>query len=86
VTKSKALGRSRGALGDRGPYFTIKAHGTGLGLFVSRQHLEDFAGTLGFVSEAREGSTFVEHLPLERGAVPSPAGKSSHQLIGVGPD
>ena len=30
------------------PYFTTKAHGTGLGLFVSRQILEDFAGTLGF--------------------------------------
>ena len=48
------------------PYFTTKAHGTGLGLFVSRQILEDFAGTLGFVSEPGEGSTFVVRLPLER--------------------
>jgi signal transduction histidine kinase len=61
------------------PYFTTKAHGTGLGLFVSRQILEDFAGTLGFVSEPGQGSTFVVRLPLERAAVPSPAGTSLHQ-------
>ena len=48
------------------PYFTTKAHGTGLGLFVSRQILEDFAGSLAFVSEPGEGSTFVVRLPLER--------------------
>ena len=48
------------------PYFTTKAHGTGLGLFVSRQILEDFAGTLGFVSEPGQGSTFVVRLPLEQ--------------------
>jgi two-component system, NtrC family, sensor kinase len=48
------------------PYFTTKAHGTGLGLFVSRQILEDFAGTLGFVSEPGQGATFVVRLPLER--------------------
>ena len=48
------------------PYFTTKAHGTGLGLFVSRQILEDFAGTLTFVSEPGQGSTFVVRLPLER--------------------
>ena len=48
------------------PYFTTKAHGTGLGLFVSRQILEDFAGSLRFVSEAGHGSTFVVRLPIER--------------------
>ncbi len=53
------------------PYFTTKAHGTGLGLFVSRQILEDFAGTLGFVSEPGQGSTFVVRLPFERAAVSS---------------
>ena len=44
------------------PYFTTKAHGTGLGLFVSRQILEEFSGTLAFVSEPGEGSTFVVRL------------------------
>jgi two-component system NtrC family sensor kinase len=48
------------------PYFTTKAHGTGLGLFVSRQILQEFSGTLGFVSAPGEGSTFVVKLPLER--------------------
>jgi two-component system, NtrC family, sensor kinase len=48
------------------PYFTTKAHGTGLGLFVSRQILEDFAGTLSFVSEPGQGSTFVVRIPVER--------------------
>jgi two-component system NtrC family sensor kinase len=48
------------------PYFTTKAHGTGLGLFVSRQILEDFAGSLAFVSEPGEGSTFIVRLPLQR--------------------
>jgi two-component system NtrC family sensor kinase len=53
------------------PYFTTKAHGTGLGLFVSRQILEDFAGTLGFVSEPGQGSTFVVRLPFERATSPA---------------
>jgi two-component system, NtrC family, sensor kinase len=48
------------------PYFTTKSHGTGLGLFVSRQILKEFSGTLGFESEPGEGSTFVVRLPLER--------------------
>ena len=35
-------------------------------LFVSRQILEDFAGTLSFRSEAGRGSTFFVRIPLER--------------------
>jgi len=46
------------------PFFTTKSHGTGLGLFVSRRILEDFAGTLSFRSEPGAGSTFVVRLPL----------------------
>jgi signal transduction histidine kinase len=53
------------------PFFTTKSHGTGLGLFVSRQILEDFAGTLSFRSEPGQGSTFFVRLPLTRG---QPAG------------
>jgi two-component system NtrC family sensor kinase len=46
------------------PFFTTKAHGTGLGLYVSRQILEDFEGTLSFRSETGRGSTFLVRLPL----------------------
>ncbi len=47
------------------PFFTTKAHGTGLGLFVSRLILEDFSGTLSFRSDEGQGSTFVVRLPVE---------------------
>jgi signal transduction histidine kinase len=45
------------------PFFTTKPHGTGLGLFVSRQMLEDFSGTLTFRSEPGRGSAFTIRLP-----------------------
>ncbi len=51
------------------PFFTTKRHGTGLGLFVSRQILEEFSATLTFRSEAGWGSTFTIRLPWE--AAPS---------------
>jgi signal transduction histidine kinase len=54
------------------PFFTTKSHGTGLGLFVSRQILEDFAGTLTCESEPGQGSTFIVRLPLERVDSPRP--------------
>jgi signal transduction histidine kinase len=47
------------------PFFTTKTHGTGLGLFVSRQIVEELAGTLTFHSEPGEGSTFVVRLPVD---------------------
>ncbi len=47
------------------PFFTTKPHGTGLGLFVSRQILEDVAGQLDYRSEPGQGSTFIVRLPLE---------------------
>jgi signal transduction histidine kinase len=47
------------------PFFTTKPQGTGLGLFVSRQILEDVAGTLGYRSEPGQGSTFFVRLPLD---------------------
>jgi len=47
------------------PFFTTKPHGTGLGLFVSRQILEEFAGTLTYRSEPGHGSTFIIRLPCE---------------------
>ena len=55
------------------PFFTTKAHGTGLGLFVSRQILEDHAGALSFQSEPGQGSTFLVRLPAERSRSDDPA-------------
>jgi signal transduction histidine kinase len=48
------------------PFFTTKPQGTGLGLFVCRQMLDEFGGELTFRSKAGDGSTFSVRLPLER--------------------
>jgi two-component system, NtrC family, sensor kinase len=52
------------------PFFTTKPHGTGLGLFVSREILHELGGTLNFRSEPGHGSTFIVRLPVA-GAVPA---------------
>ncbi len=58
------------ALDDRDrlfqPYFTTKPSGTGLGLFVSRQIVEEMGGTLSFRSEPGRGATFLVRLPSDR--------------------
>jgi two-component system, NtrC family, sensor kinase len=59
------------------PFFTTKAHGTGLGLFVSRQILEDHAGTLSCQSESGRGSTFFVRIPAEPARRESTAQDSS---------
>lgn len=46
------------------PFFTTKPHGTGLGLFVSRQVVEEMGGTLVYRTEEGEGSTFTVRLPI----------------------
>jgi len=46
------------------PYFTTKKHGTGLGLFVTRQLVADHGGTVTFESRLGEGTTFRVFLPL----------------------
>ena len=46
------------------PFFTTKPHGTGLGLFVSRQVIEEMGGTLAYRTEEGEGSTFTISLPI----------------------
>jgi signal transduction histidine kinase len=48
------------------PYFTTKPSGTGLGLFVSRQIVEELGGSLTFRSEAARGATFLVRLPADR--------------------
>jgi signal transduction histidine kinase len=55
------------------PYFTTKKHGTGLGLFVTRQLVVDHGGTVTFESRVGEGTTFHVFLPL---AAPSEKGRS----------
>jgi len=46
------------------PYFTTKKHGTGLGLFVTRQLVADHGGTVTFESSVGEGTTFRVFLPF----------------------
>ena len=48
------------------PYYTTKPQGTGLGLFVSRQIIEEMGGTLTYRSQADQGAEFVIVLPKER--------------------
>ncbi len=48
------------------PYFTTKPQGTGLGLFVSRQIVEEIGGTLTFESVLGGGTTFRVRLPADR--------------------
>jgi two-component system nitrogen regulation sensor histidine kinase NtrY len=45
------------------PYFTTKAKGTGLGLIISRQIVEDHRGRIRITSRAGEGTTVVIELP-----------------------
>ncbi len=52
------------------PYFTTKPQGTGLGLFVCRQIVEEMGGTLGFESAPEVGTTFRVQLPVDRAARP----------------
>jgi signal transduction histidine kinase len=49
------------------PYFTTKARGTGLGLFVSREILAELGGTLGHRDRPGGGSVFTIALPLPPG-------------------
>ncbi len=51
------------------PFFTTKPHGTGLGLFVCRQILEDMSGDLTYRSEPGVGSTFIVRIPREPSAL-----------------
>jgi signal transduction histidine kinase len=59
------------------PFFTTKPHGTGLGLFVSRQVVEEMGGRLVYRTEEGQGSVFTVRLPAER---PEPAAPGLAQL------
>ncbi|WP_422926012.1 sensor histidine kinase [Singulisphaera sp. PoT] len=48
------------------PFFTTKPHGTGLGLFVCKQIVDEMGGTLHCESGLDQGSTFTVRLPADR--------------------
>ncbi len=43
----------------------LLTQGTGIGLNIAKQHLENLGATLEFSSTQNDGSTFVIRLPLE---------------------
>ncbi len=47
------------------PYFTTKPQGTGLGLFVSQQIVQELGGAMDYESRAGQGTTFFVSLPAE---------------------
>jgi two-component system NtrC family sensor kinase len=52
------------------PYFTTKGRGTGLGLFVSRQIIEEHHGTIAYEPAPERGSIFRVRLPVPAPATP----------------
>ena len=55
------------------PYFTTKHKsimhsGTGLGLFIAHQHMQDHGGTIDVRSKVKEGTTFTLTLPVSHTA------------------
>lgn len=47
-------------------FFSTKGHrGTGLGLMVTRKHIEEHKGTIDVASEPGQGTTFTVRLPYE---------------------
>ena len=47
-------------------FFTTKPQGTGLGLYISRQIVEEHGGELRWASEPGSGAIFTVHLPVKR--------------------
>ena len=78
------------------PFFTTKPHGTGLGLFVCRQIVEEMGGSLTYRTELGQGSAFTVRLPADRSALvpladladpplqPSPARANHPTHLGFG--
>jgi hypothetical protein len=49
------------------PFHTTKTQGTGLGLPICRQLMEQHNGTIGVESRLGEGTTFIIELPVVEG-------------------
>jgi signal transduction histidine kinase len=47
-------------------FFTTKPQGTGLGLYIARQVIEEHGGTLRWASAPEAGTTFTASLPIKR--------------------
>ena len=47
-------------------FFTTKPQGTGLGLYISRQIIEEHGGTLRWSSAPEQGTSFTATLPIKR--------------------
>ena len=58
------------------PFFSTKAHGTGLGLAVSYGIVKDHGGGIRFESRVGEGATFMVLLPLRQEVVERAAGNT----------
>lgn len=52
------------------PFFTTKEHGTGLGLMISRQIIQQHGGAIEVQSEAGRGTAMIISLPVYRGPLP----------------
>ena len=61
-----------------GPFFTTKAGGSGLGLFLCRKYVEAHDGSIEVKSEAGVGSTFTVLLP--RRSSTAPVARAADQL------
>jgi two-component system nitrogen regulation sensor histidine kinase NtrY len=55
------------------PYYTTKPKGTGLGLLISRQIVEEHGGQIRIVSEVGRGSTVEVRFPPDEGHPAAPA-------------
>lgn len=51
------------------PFFTTKAHGTGLGLTICRQIVHEHGGEISVNSALGQGSTFIIDLPIKQKAL-----------------
>ncbi len=50
------------------PFETTKSAGMGIGVFESREYIQELGGRLDVASRAGEGTTFTMTLPLNRRA------------------
>jgi signal transduction histidine kinase len=62
---------------ERGANVTGRFSGTGIGLAVARQIVEQHGGTIAVQSEVGQGSTFTLHFPFLRATEPCPTPSSS---------